>query len=133
MTKINAILAIGNETLVTKSRGSRKSLYQESLFEGLEIKERKSLRVKLRRKFTQFLNSYEAVKSDTKGLESLKAAWGEYAAQVYQDTTDVIEANAGEERLALATEFIGVMGNIPTTGYRKEGKGTKVKKDKTQE
>ena len=65
---LNSILSIGNSNLINKVRGGA-TLYNVSLFEGLNDKEKKHLRIKLRRKLDSFINSaFEFVATKTPSI-----------------------------------------------------------------
>lgn len=79
--KANEILAIGNEIFSTNER---KSIYKKEIFvECKTDKEKKNLRMKLRKKLDAFIAEFIASNKNIEKRKALKKAWQEYAKQVY--------------------------------------------------
>ena len=66
----NEILAIGNDLIISKKKGN-KGIYKESLFKDLSEKEKKSLRIKLRRKTNNFIGTFLQVEKKPTELKKL--------------------------------------------------------------
>lgn len=113
---IASVLAIGEDTLIKKQHaGGKSSIYKPELLDGLGEKEKRSARTKLRRKLENFLNTYVSIKADKPKVEALRTAWAQYAPMVYKDTKNILESNAGPEKLATAQQFLIDMGTIEAT------------------
>ena len=110
---LNAILSIGNTNLISKVRGGA-TLYNTSLFEGLNDKEKKHLRIKLRRKLDSFIASafeFTATKK-TEELAKLKTDWVEYATKIYIDINNICDANVSEKKREDVILFLQTMQKI---------------------
>lgn len=102
-----------NSVLLQNSRGGA-ILYNHSLFEGLNDKEKKHARIKLRRKLENFMNSafeYNVTKK-IELLKQLKKEWTNYATQVYVDINNICDANASEQKRKDVKEFLQVINSI---------------------
>lgn len=105
--KANEILAIGNEIISTNSR---KSLYKSELFADCKTdKEKKNLRMKLRKKLDSFIAESITSAKKPKKLEELRKAWQSYATQVYVNATEIVDANANTEKKKSITDFLTLM------------------------
>lgn len=110
---LNSILSIGNSNLINKVRGGA-TLYNVDLFEGLNDKEKKHLRIKLRRKLDSFINSafeFVATKKESE-LKQLKNDWIAYAKQIYIDTNIICDANVSEQKRKDVILFLDTMNKI---------------------
>lgn len=104
----NEILAIGNEVIISKKKGN-KGIYKESLFENLSEKEKKSLRIKLRRKTNNFIGTFLQVEKNPVELKKLVANWKKYAKEVYKNTEIIFDSNANKESIETVKRFINAM------------------------
>ena len=94
--KANEILAIGNEIFSTSER---KSIYRKEIFvECKTDKERKNLRMKLRKKLDAFIAEFIASSKNVEKRKALKKAWQEYAKQVYINIECIVDANTNTEK-----------------------------------
>lgn len=110
---LNSILLIGNSNLINKVRGGA-TLYKVNLFEGLNEKEKKHLRIKLRRKLDSFINSafeFVATKKENE-LKQLKEDWITYAKQIYIDANIICDANVSEQKRKDVILFLDTMNKI---------------------
>jgi len=99
------IFEIGKNILKTES--NRKSIYKKELFsECVTDKEKKSLRIKLRRKKDTFIACYLANKNNEAKLKELFSAWKKYAEQVYNDIYIIVDNNSAKENINICNEFI---------------------------
>ncbi len=108
-----SILSIGNSNLINKVRGGA-TLYNVNLFEGLNEKEKKHLRIKLRRKLDSFINSafeFVATKKESE-LKQLKNDWIAYANQIYIDANIICDANVSEQKRKDVILFLDTMNKI---------------------
>lgn len=105
--KANEILAIGNEIFSTNER---KSIYKKEIFAECKTdKEKKNLRMKLRKKLDNFIaESIASAKQPTK-LAELRKAWQSYATQVYINSTAIVDTNANTEKRKSITDFLALM------------------------
>ena len=97
MSNLEKIFAIGNETI------------QKELFEGKTDKEKKSIRIKLRKKRDAFLSTFLVVEKDKNKLEALKKDWKEYAKLVYNNIEIIMDNNTNKENVQLIKRFVSVM------------------------
>ena len=110
---LNSILSIGNSNLINKVRGGA-TLYNTNLFEGLNDKEKKHLRIKLRRKLDSFINStfeFTATKKESE-LKQLKNDWIAYASQIYIDANIICDANVSEQKRKDVILFLDTMNKV---------------------
>lgn len=105
--KANEILAIGNEIFSTSER---KSIYRKEIFAEYKTdKEKKNLRMKLRKKLDAFIAEFIASNKSTEKRKALKKAWQEYAKQVYINVECIVDANANTERKDTIKNFLSAM------------------------
>lgn len=105
--KAKEILAIGNEIFSTSER---KSIYRKEIFvECKTEKEKKNLRMKLRKKLDAFIAEFIATSKNEEKRKALKKAWQEYAKQVYINTTYIVDANANTEKKDTIKNFLLAM------------------------
>lgn len=105
--KANEILAIGNEIFSTSER---KSIYRKEIFAEYKTdKEKKNLRMKLRKKLDAFIAEFIASNKNTEKREALKKAWQEYAKQVYINVEGIVDANANTEKKDTIKDFLSAM------------------------
>ena len=99
------IFEIGKNILKTES--NRKSIYKKELFaDCVTDKEKKSLRIKLRRKKDTFIACYLANKKNEAKLKELFSAWKQYAEKVYNDIYIIVDNNSARENISICNEFI---------------------------
>ena len=72
-------------------------------------KQKKHLRIKLRRKLYNFFEYYETIQNDKNAIEQLKKQWQQYAKIVYKNANNIIDSNAKNEHLNLAQKFLNAM------------------------
>lgn len=105
--KANEILAIGNEIFSTNER---KSIYKKEIFTECKTdKEKKNLRMKLRKKLDAFIAEFIASNKNTEKRKALKKAWQEYAKQVYINANCIVDANANTEKRDTIKNFLLAM------------------------
>lgn len=106
--KANEILAIGNEIFSTNER---KSIYKKEIFAECKTdKEKKNLRMKLRKKLDNFIaESIASANKQPAKLAELRKAWQTYATQVYINSTAIVDANANTEKRKSITDFLALM------------------------
>lgn len=107
--KANEVLNFGKEILISNSK-NRKSIYKNSLFEDCKTdKEKKSLRIKLRRKLQNFLGTFLQVEKDPTKIKELQKVWKEYAKEVYNNVNEIVDNNSTQDNKELVKRFISVM------------------------
>lgn len=107
--KANEILNFGKEVLISNSK-NRKSIYKNSLFEECKSdKEKKSLRIKLRRKLQSFLGTFLQVEKNPTKIKELQKVWKEYAKEVYNNVNEIVDNNSTQDNKELVKRFISVM------------------------
>lgn len=105
--KASEILAIGNEIFSTSER---KSIYRKEIFvECKTDKEKKNLRMKLRKKLDAFIAEFIATSKNEEKRKALRKAWQEYAKQVYINSTYIVDANANTEKKDTIKNFLLAM------------------------
>lgn len=105
--KANEILAIGNEIFSTSER---KSIYRKEIFAECKTdKEKKNLRMKLRKKLDAFIAEFIASNKNAEKRKSLKKAWQEYAKQVYINVECIVDANVNTEKKDTVKNFLSAM------------------------
>lgn len=105
--KANEVLAIGNEVFSTSER---KSIYRKEIFvECKTDKEKKNLRMKLRKKLDAFIAEFIATSKNEEKRKALRKAWQEYTKQVYINSTCIVDANANTEKKATVKNFLLAM------------------------
>lgn len=107
--KANEVLNFGKEILISNSK-NRKSIYKNSLFEDCKTdKEKKSLRIKLRRKLQNFLGTFLQVEKNPTKIKELQKMWKEYAKEVYNNVNEIVDNNSTQDNKELVKRFISVM------------------------
>lgn len=107
--KANEVLNFGKEILISNSK-NRKSIYKNSLFEDCKSdKEKKSLRIKLRRKLQNFLGTFLQVEKNPTKIKELQKVWKEYAKEVYSNVNEIVDNNSTQDNKELVKRFISVM------------------------
>lgn len=107
--KANEVLNFGKEILISNSK-NRKSIYKNSLFEDCKTdKEKKSLRIKLRRKLQNFLGTFLQVEKNPTKIKELQKVWKEYAKEVYNSVNEIVDNNSTQDNKELVKRFISVM------------------------
>ena len=107
--KANEVLNFGKEVLISNSK-NRKSIYKNSLFEDCKSdKEKKSLRIKLRRKLQNFLGTFLQVEKNSAKIKELQKVWKEYAKEVYNNVNEIVDNNSTQDNKELVKRFISVM------------------------
>lgn len=107
--KANEILNFGKEILISNSK-NRKSIYKNSLFDECKSdKEKKSLRIKLRRKLQNFLGTFLQVEKNPTKIKELQKVWKEYAKEVYNNVNEIVDNNSTQDNKELVKRFISVM------------------------
>lgn len=107
--KANEVLNFGKEILISNSK-NRKSIYKNSLFDECKSdKEKKSLRIKLRRKLQNFLGTFLQVEKNPVKIKELQKVWKEYAKEVYNNVNEIVDNNSTQDNKELVKRFISVM------------------------
>lgn len=107
--KANEVLNFGKEVLISNSK-NRRSIYKNSLFEDCKSdKEKKSLRIKLRRKLQNFLGTFLQVEKNPTKIKELQKVWKEYAKEVYNNVNEIVDNNSTQDNKELVKRFISVM------------------------
>ena len=105
--KANEILAIGNEFFSTNER---KSIYRKEIFvECKTDRDKKNLRMKLRKKLDSFIAEFIATSKNEEKRKALKKVWQEYAKQVYINTACIVDSNANIEKRNTIKNFLLAM------------------------
>lgn len=107
--KANEVLNFGKEVLISNSK-NRKSIYKNSLFDECKSdKEKKSLRIKLRRKLQNFLGTFLQVEKNPTKIKELQKVWKEYAKEVYNNVNEIVDNNSTQDNKELVKRFISVI------------------------
>lgn len=103
--KTNEIFNIGKDFLKVES--NRKSIYKQELFNECPTdKQKKALRIKLRRKRDNFISMYLSSKKDKNKLNQIFNLWKQYSEKVYNDVNIIIDNNSTQENIKICNEFI---------------------------
>lgn len=121
MKNLNSIFEVGKESLTTTNRTGA-TIYKNELFEGLNPSEKKSLRIKLRRRKDAFISTYLQIKNNETKLNQLKKDWNDYSKLVYTDVTKIIDNNATSDNIKYALDFIDAMSEKETKKETKKSK-----------
>lgn len=104
------ILAIGNDILASKTNRFGATIYQNALFAECQTdKDKKHLRIKLRRKLYAFFSDFVMKEKNKAELAKIKEAWVAYSAKVYKEAGVIMDSNATPENRELATRFLKAM------------------------
>lgn len=89
----------------------RKKIYlqKRNFAECKTNKEKKNLRMKLRKKLDNFIAESIASAKQPAKLAELRKAWQSYATQVYINSTAIVDANANTEKRKSITDFLALM------------------------
>lgn len=100
--------------------GKSKSIYKKELFQDCKSdKEKKAMRIKLRRETKKFLGAFLQKEKNPTELNVIKKVWQNYAKQVYVNVNQIFDTNTKEDE-ALIKRFISIM-NAPIEA-KKESK-----------
>lgn len=92
------------------STSGRKSIYRKEIFAECKTdKEKKNLRMKLRKKLDASIAEFIASSKNTEKRKALKKAWQEYAKQVYINVECIVDANANTEKKDTIKNFLSAM------------------------
>ena len=130
-TNLNNILAIGNGNLIANTRQGA-TIYKNDLFSETTEKEKKAIRVKLRKKLDNFIISAKQAEKNTEKLNAIRKDWIAYAKNVYNDINIIVDANAKEDKINDVKYFLNLMTEKKINLVKKDNKGNK-KEKKTEE
>lgn len=88
---------------------SRSSVYKAELFQGMDDKQKKTFRRKLRRNRESFISSFLESQKDKAKLQALQEQWKAYASQVYNDINHIFESNTEAGNQDCCKKFITAM------------------------
>lgn len=94
---LNAILQASSANL-TKNVKQGATLYKNEIFEGKTDKEKKAIRVKLRKHLENFVISAKQAEKNKDKIEAIKKDWIAYAKNIYVNIENIVDANAGEQK-----------------------------------
>jgi hypothetical protein len=107
---VNEILQIGNALLKQNNGNFGATIYNNELFaQCTNDKQKKHLRIKLRRKLYAFFETFQNIKNDKNAMVQLKNEWQQYSKIVYSNVENIIDSNAKNEHLQLAKQFLQAM------------------------
>lgn len=110
------IFSIGATSLVSGTKSS-KTIYKKEIFADCKTdKEKKHLRLKLRRHLQKFIASYVTYRQQkaTDKLDQLKKDWLTYAKEVYENINIIIDGNASEDLQKDCKIFLAWVNNETT-------------------
>lgn len=102
------IMKVGND-VITRKQGKTKSVYKAELFTGASDKEKKSMRVKLRRKLSAFVEEYLKAEKNPEKMKALREAWQKYSQAVYTDVKHIYDGNTSDDNINLYKRFLTAM------------------------
>lgn len=106
------IFKIGSTSLVSGTKSS-KTIYKKEIFADCKTdKDKKHLRLKLRRHLQKFIASYVTYRQQKANdkLEQLRKDWILYAKNVYENTEIIIDGNASDELQKDCKMFLQFIG-----------------------
>lgn len=106
---VSDILKIGN-TILTSEKNSKQGIYKRELFlDCKDGKEKKSLRIKLRRKLKNFLGAFLQNEKNLEKISEIKKEWQNYAKQVYNNVEIIMDGNTSNDNAELCKRFLKAM------------------------
>ena len=106
---VSDILKIGN-TILTSEKNSKQGIYKMELFlDCKDDKEKKSLRIKLRRKLKNFLGAFLQNEKNPEKISEIKKEWQNYAKQVYNNVEIIMDGNTSNDNAELCKRFLKAM------------------------
>lgn len=106
---VSDILKIGN-TILTSEKNSKQGIYKRELFSDCkDDKEKKSLRIKLRRKLKNFLGAFLQNEKNPEKISEIKKEWQNYAKQVYNNVEIIMDGNTSNDNAELCKRFLKAM------------------------
>lgn len=128
------IFEIGNEVLKSNVRNGA-TIYKNELFADCKTpQEKKSLRIKLRRKKDSFIATFIQNEKNPSAIAELKKAWDAYSKLVYTDVTKIIDSNSTQENKNYALRFLNAMqGTKKVSTPKKKPTTKKVVAEKKEE
>lgn len=105
-SKFEAIMKLAPKAITSTSRSS---VYKAELFQGLDDKQKKTLRRKLRRTRESFISSFLESQNNKAKLQALQEQWKTYASQVYNDINHIFESNTEAGNQDCCKKFIAAM------------------------
>lgn len=112
--KNNNIFNLGKDVLQSNVRNGS-TLYNANLFVDMNSKEKKSLRIKLRREKDKYISTFVISKNDKAKMDALKKVWFEYSKKVYVDVNKIIDSNSTEQNKKDALNFLNAMNTKTDT------------------
>lgn len=89
----------------------KESIYNLSIFEGKNEKERKALRTKLRTKRDSVIQTWNNTK-DKEQKKIIHQKWLEYAKLVYKDINILFESNTTDDKAISISKFVTEIKNF---------------------
>ena len=104
---INDLLKIGNDVLKHSQSNTKAGIYKPNLFEGMNDREKKSTRIKLRNKLQNYIETLQYWHEQKNEAQAKKTAsyFVEYANNVYNDVRILFESNTNELKQANISQF----------------------------
>ena len=105
--ELNSILSIGNDLLKSNSNNHKQGIYKNELFNEMNDREKKSLRIKLRNKLSYFVETmfeYDKTKNFDK-CKALAQSFVQYANNVYNNINVLYENNTNELSIKNIDQF----------------------------
>lgn len=108
---LSELMNLGTELLSNGKGRKGTQLYNEDLFKGMLSDEKRRARMKLRKKLESFLRSYLENRKNEKEIEKLRNVWKEYSANVYKDTSMLLQTVGAEQKESIK-KFLVAMKDI---------------------
>ena len=104
---INDLLKIGNDVLKHSQSNTKAGIYKPNLFEGMNDREKKSLRIKLRNKLQNYVETLQYWHEQKNEAQAKKTAsyFIEYSKNVYNDIRILCEHNTDEIKQSEISHF----------------------------
>lgn len=108
---LSDLMSLGSDLLNNGKGRKGTQLYYEELFKGMLSDEKRRARMKLRKKLESFVRSYIENRKNEKELEKLRMVWKEYSANVYKNTSMLLQT-VGAEQKETIRKFLVAMKDI---------------------
>lgn len=118
----NLFNELSNNEVLKNNTERGATLYNPNLFIDMSSKEKKSLRIKLRRKKDDFIASYVMHKNDKNKLSEIRDLWITYAKNVYVDVNKIIDNNSTTDNKNDALNFLSFINSVEKKNDKKDNK-----------
>ena len=105
----NEIFETGKSVLLSNA-GNRKSIYKSEILKECKTdREKKSMRIRLRRERDKYIAAFLQYQKNPTKLNQLKTIWKQYASKVYTDINIICDNNTASESIETIKKFVAFM------------------------